>query len=238
MQFVRPVTRRFPLVGSPFSRPRLAPRPLVVRQRDTPDVIQPRILRPGRRFPPLPNRIIYARRDPLPSHLLGHAILIRLPSFLAEYPEPVAGSPNFYAALRTFLLADPGLAPLADWYLRKAPPNFTPPFGIITPINEIPKINNSADYWSDWQIQFAVVSTDDVVAETLGRVAYNALMPKRKNSDGTFVIRPRLSANDSYEIGSYPGRSFILEYPSRWQNRNLWAFIFQYRFMVGRAMGW
>jgi hypothetical protein len=144
---------------------------------------------------------------------------------------------TWWEAFRSFLKADTRLAGLSEVYLRRTGRNPAYPFLVVTPIQGLPTVDNSSDYWSSWDVQISVLSYDDVEADTLGRTAYRVLAPKALNDDGTIGPRLRIACLDGYEMGATPGWERLVEQEAKGPgNRNIWAFHFQYTFLVGRSM--
>src|SRR4051794_13006741 len=74
---------------------------------------------------------------------------------------------TFWEALRSFLKYDPDLVDLSEVYFRRSAPVPVYPFLVVSPIDARPELNNTEDYWKSEQVQFSIVSTDDVEAVTL-----------------------------------------------------------------------
>jgi hypothetical protein len=144
---------------------------------------------------------------------------------------------TWWEALRLFLKADTRLAALSEVYLRRTAARFAYPFLVVTPIQGMPTLDSTSDFWTSWDTQFSLLATDDVQAETLGQTLYRVLCPKALNDDGTITPRVRVAALDGYEMGAIPGWERIVEQPGRVvANQTAWAFHCQFTFLVGRSM--
>ena len=138
--------------------------------------------------------------------------------------------PDLLSAIWDRLANAPALAALGQRvYLSEGPTKPQYPYLVINELNGVPGITtDQADYWEDVFVQFTTLATDDTQAFELGRLAH-ALLSRRADN-------PKLAFADGQDIARYPGRR---RGPYRMPNlaggnAYLWAYMFEYRFMVSR----
>lgn len=140
-----------------------------------------------------------------------------------------ANGTTLLVALRNYLKSLDALNPITEVYLRRTADDPAFPFMVISPINESHVLNTGPDYEEDKDLQFSVVANDDLQAETLGKAAFDHLMPKASN--------PLLVWDDGNETVRYPLFSGRLA-PERGQgadNLSVWSYTFGFRWSYARA---
>lgn len=154
-------------------------------------------------------------------------------------PAPPVEGETFYDALRSFLKGRAELAAITEVYFCGSKPGAIFPYIIVSPMGDNPEINNSDTYWENSTVQFSVVTTGpdcDVQAEALGQAAYRALAPKTLNDAGVAITRPKITSTYAYEMTAIPGQKFRVDQPRGPDGEKVFAFQFNYRFLVGRSM--
>lgn len=149
--------------------------------------------------------------------------------FRSRRTTPATGN-TFFAAVRSYLLAVDGLESLTGVYLNRTPVNPipTPPYMILSGVGGTIDISSKDWYQDNAEIQFSLVAPDDVTAETLGAVAFEALRPKSTN--------PKFSGptfSESYRMAGT--RPVLMPQGTRWsEGNNLWDYHFGIVFSVSR----
>jgi hypothetical protein len=140
-----------------------------------------------------------------------------------------ASGTTFLIALRTYLKGAPALADLTDVYLNRTPAKPAFPFLVVSQINTGIALNTGSGYEATPELQFTVVTNDDVQAVQLGEAAFDALKPNGAN--------PKLIWDDGNETTRDPlfdGRLM----PQRGQgvgNLSVWAYTFGFRWFIVRS---
>lgn len=140
---------------------------------------------------------------------------------------------NILEALESYLSGHPALADLTGVYFN-APPVGRPgggfPYLVFGPLQAVSDLNTTDGYLDYPEFQFNLLGTDDVQVYLLGTKAYRALLPMKDNppllfDDGAEVVRMPVWHD---RMTLQPGRSI--------DNKPVWAYQFQYQFIVGRLM--
>lgn len=147
----------------------------------------------------------------------------------SSFSVTVTGTPverTFLAAVRRRILDS--VTDITRVYLHETPAGATFPLVVVNPLYHDPFFVSalSPDFESEGPVQFTVISTDDIEAETLARQVRSAFGQDK----------PRLMYDNGYHIDSWPGRWWRPVRSGQGPNgAKLWAQSFQTWFRLGET---
>lgn len=141
----------------------------------------------------------------------------------------VSTNETLVEAIRSRFKTITELNPLTDIYKNKPARGYSFPYMVISLINGNSDFNFSQETWNATELQFSIISDDDLQAETLGQYSFTALLPTDPDK------YPPITFHRGYEILRTPLYwDRLTEQPARGvNNQNVWKYDFGYRIEWG-----
>ena len=93
-----------------------------------------------------------------------------------DTPAPVP-TDDFLTALRSFLLATPGLEDLTDAYWEESPPGVVYPFAVFSQLWEETTLILNHPSYSEWAYQISIFTKSAPQARAMGKAAHDRMLP-------------------------------------------------------------